>query len=62
MPHLSQAVDYYLTSGFAQTGEHYWQRDEVPLEAAPFCPIALRVRNPQGKSRGYCLVEGTGDH
>jgi lipopolysaccharide transport system ATP-binding protein len=45
----SQAVDYYLTSGFAQTGEHYWQRDEVPLEAAPFCPIALRVRNPQEK-------------
>jgi lipopolysaccharide transport system ATP-binding protein len=44
-----QAVDYYLTSGFAQTGEHYWQRDEIPTGAAPFCPIALRVRSPEGK-------------
>jgi lipopolysaccharide transport system ATP-binding protein len=42
-----QAVDYYLTSGFAQTGEHFWQRDEIPAEAAPFCPVALRVRDPQ---------------
>jgi len=45
----AQAVDYYLTSGFAQTGEHYWQADEMPTDAAPFCPIALRVRNPAGQ-------------
>lgn len=45
----SQAVDYYLTSGFAQTGERYWERDEIPAESSPFCPIALRVRNPQGQ-------------
>jgi len=44
-----QAVDYYLTSGFAHTGEHSWQPDEVPADAAPFCPLALRLRNPQGK-------------
>ena len=44
-----QAVDYYLTSGFAQTGEHYWQPDEIPDEAAPFCPVALRVRNQGGQ-------------
>jgi len=43
-----QAVDYYLTSGFAQSGEHCWQPDEIPVDAAPFGPIALRVRNPQG--------------
>jgi lipopolysaccharide transport system ATP-binding protein len=43
-----QAVDYYLTSGFAQTGEYHWPADEVPANAAPFHPIALRVRNPQG--------------
>lgn len=42
-----QAVDYYLTSGFAQTGEHHWQPDEIPAEAAPFHPVALRVLNPQ---------------
>jgi len=44
----AEAVDYYLTSGFAQTGERYWLADEVPAEAAPFRPLALRVRNPQG--------------
>ena len=44
----NQAVDYYLTSGFAQTGEYHWPADEIPAEAAPFHPIALRVRNPQG--------------
>jgi lipopolysaccharide transport system ATP-binding protein len=44
-----QAVDYYLTSGFAQTGEHYWQKDEIPAETAPFCPVALRVRDRQGR-------------
>jgi len=44
-----QAVDFYLTSGFAQSGEHYWQPDEIPADAAPFRPIALRVRNPQGQ-------------
>jgi len=45
----ARAVDYYLTSGFAQTGEHFWQPDEVPAEAEPFCPVALRVRNAQGR-------------
>ena len=44
-----QAVDYYLTSGFAMTGEHFWQQDEIPPDAVPFCPIALRVRSPEGK-------------
>jgi lipopolysaccharide transport system ATP-binding protein len=38
-----QAVDYYLTSGFAQTGERIWTGDEVPAGAAPFCPISLKV-------------------
>ena len=45
----AQAVDYYLTSGFAQTGEHIWQPDEIPATAKPFRPIALRVRNQDGK-------------
>ncbi|MGW8250506.1 MAG: ABC transporter ATP-binding protein [Anaerolineales bacterium] len=44
-----QAVDYYLTSGFAQTGEHYWQVDEIPSETAPFRPVALRVRSASGQ-------------
>ena len=44
-----QAVDYYLTSGFSQTGERYWQPDEVPAKADPFRPVALRVLDPRGK-------------
>jgi lipopolysaccharide transport system ATP-binding protein len=43
-----KAVDYYLTSGFAQSGERHWQPDEIPADALPFRPIALRVRNVQG--------------
>ena len=39
------AVDSYLASGYAQIGERLWERDEVPVEAAPFVPIALRVRD-----------------
>ncbi|HSF82418.1 MAG TPA: ABC transporter ATP-binding protein [Anaerolineales bacterium] len=45
----AQAVDYYLTSGFSLTGEHYWQPDEIPPSASPFRPVALRVRNPKGQ-------------
>jgi lipopolysaccharide transport system ATP-binding protein len=44
-----QAVDYYLTSGFAQSGEMYWQAEDVSPGAAPFRPVALRVRDPKGK-------------
>ncbi len=45
----AQAVDYYLSRGFAQEGEHRWNDDEVPESAAPFCPLAIRVLNGQGK-------------
>lgn len=38
-----QAVDYYLSSGYSQVGERIWHTDEVPAEAAPFFPIALRI-------------------
>jgi lipopolysaccharide transport system ATP-binding protein len=44
-----QAVDYYLSSGFAQTGERYWLADEVPADTGSFQPVSLRVRNLQGK-------------
>lgn len=43
-----EAVDYYLSSGFAETGERYWEEDEVPASSAPFKPIALRIKNEQG--------------
>ncbi|MQC26237.1 MAG: ABC transporter ATP-binding protein [Chloroflexi bacterium] len=44
-----EAVDYYMASGFSQSGERTWSADEIPADAAPFKPIALRVRDPRGK-------------
>jgi lipopolysaccharide transport system ATP-binding protein len=44
-----EAVDYYLSSGFSRMGERTWDADEVPADAAPFRPLALRIKNPQGQ-------------
>ncbi len=44
-----QAVDYYLAQGYSQEGQRIWEPDEVPAEATPFCPVAVRVKNAQGK-------------
>lgn len=43
----NEAVDYYLSSGFAETGERIWDIDEIPDNAAPFRPKALRIKNEQ---------------
>ncbi len=45
----AEAIDYYLTSGFSETGERRWQPDEVPADSAPFCPVAIRVRDSKGR-------------
>jgi len=45
----SQAIDYYMSSGFARSGERVWEAQEVPSSAAPFRPIAMRVRDRQGR-------------
>ena len=45
----SEAVSYYLTSGFSQEGQKYWSEDEIPRDAAPFHPIAVRIHNPEGE-------------
>jgi lipopolysaccharide transport system ATP-binding protein len=45
-----QAVDFYMASGFSQVGERLWEASEVPADAAPFRPVALRVRDPRGRS------------
>jgi homopolymeric O-antigen transport system ATP-binding protein len=45
----SQAVDYYLSSGFSQVGERFWLPDEVPANAAPFVPLAIRVLDLQNR-------------
>ena len=44
----SEVVDHYLSAGFSQSGERVWDEDEVPADAAPFSPLALRVCNPAG--------------
>ena len=44
-----QAVEYYLSSGYAQLGERVWSREELPSNSVPFSPIAIRVRNIHGK-------------
>jgi lipopolysaccharide transport system ATP-binding protein len=43
-----EAVDYYLSSGFSQTGERFWFENEIPTASYPFYPRALRVMNPGG--------------
>jgi lipopolysaccharide transport system ATP-binding protein len=58
-----QAVDYYLSGGNASAGERVWRADEVPASAAPFVPLALRLRDVRGKvvdtirSTEPCTVE-----
>ncbi|MGB8252064.1 MAG: ABC transporter ATP-binding protein [Anaerolineaceae bacterium] len=44
-----RAVDYYLSSGFSQMGERTWTADEIPASSVPFSPMAIRVKNAQGK-------------
>jgi lipopolysaccharide transport system ATP-binding protein len=44
-----QAVDYYLSRGFSQSGIRTWEESEIPPDAAPFRPLALRVMNSLGK-------------
>jgi lipopolysaccharide transport system ATP-binding protein len=44
-----EAVDFYLSSGQAQAGERVWDADEVPVNAAPFAPISLKVKERSGK-------------
>jgi lipopolysaccharide transport system ATP-binding protein len=43
-----EAVDYYLSAGNASEGERIWEEHEIPLSAAPFRPIALRLRDKKG--------------
>ncbi len=42
-----EAVDFYLSAGYSQTGERIWTADEVPPGAEPFCPLGLRVLDPR---------------
>ena len=45
-----EAVDYYLSAGDAKAGERTWEKDEIPLNAMPFRPVALRLLNRNGQT------------
>src|SRR5512138_841430 len=44
-----EAVDFYLSSGQADTGERIWEADDIPASAAPFRPMSLRLKDPRGR-------------
>ncbi len=44
-----EAVDFYLSSGQAETGERIWGKEDLPPNSAPFTPIALRIKDKNGK-------------
>lgn len=43
------AIDYYMSMGYSEEGERTWRPEEIPEEAAPFRPVAMRVRDPKGR-------------
>jgi len=45
----AEAVDYYLSAGNSKAGERIWNAEEVPADATPFRPIALRLRDKEGE-------------
>jgi len=46
----AEAVDFYLSSGQAESGERVWDADETSAAAsAPFKPISLRLKDRSGK-------------
>lgn len=44
-----QAVDYYMASGFTGAGERLWTSAEISPDAAPFTPLAIRLRDKNGR-------------
>ncbi|HPT23908.1 MAG TPA: ABC transporter ATP-binding protein [Anaerolineaceae bacterium] len=39
----AEAVDFYLNRGLSKLGERFWEHDEIPVTAAPFRPLAIRL-------------------
>jgi lipopolysaccharide transport system ATP-binding protein len=46
----SQAIDFYMESGFSDKGERMWSADEIPTDASPFRPVTLRVLDSRLRS------------
>jgi lipopolysaccharide transport system ATP-binding protein len=45
----AEAIDYYLSAGGVKAGERIWKKEEIPLDAVPFRPVALRLLNRHGQ-------------
>ena len=45
----SEAVDYYLSSGFSQEGQREWKADEFEKNPAPFHPIQIKILSESGQ-------------
>jgi len=44
----SEAVDFYLSSGQAESGQRMWGMEEVSAVSAPFRPVAVRIKDGDG--------------
>jgi len=45
----AEAVDYYLSSGQAESGERIWGAEDIPAASQPFTPVAIRIKERGGK-------------
>ena len=43
-----EAVDFYLSSGMAESGQRIWDVDEIPVVSEPFRPVAVRIKDRSG--------------
>jgi lipopolysaccharide transport system ATP-binding protein len=46
----AQAIDFYMESGFSDSGERRWNAEDIPTDATPFRPVALRVLDSQSRA------------
>ena len=43
-----EAVDFYLSSGQAESGQRIWGVDDIPATSEPFKPVAVRIKDGSG--------------
>jgi lipopolysaccharide transport system ATP-binding protein len=44
----AEAVDFYLSSGQAESGQRVWEAEDVPAASEPFRPVAIRIKDRGG--------------
>jgi len=43
-----EAVDFYLSSGQAESGQRIWGAEDIPATSEPFKPVAVRIKDGSG--------------